>query len=72
LVNDEKGTVMILLYRGRCAPAVRAAVGVALLILGHFANHGAVFGLVGAALVAWGLVGAISARCARDQRVDVR
>jgi hypothetical protein len=63
---------MILLYRGRYAPAVRGAFGVVLLILGHLSHRGTIFGLAGAALIVWGIVGAITGWCAGNERAGAR
>jgi hypothetical protein len=65
--STAKGAVMLFLYRGRYAPAVRAATGIVLLVIGLAIGRGTVLVLIGGVLVAWGAISGLSALRTRGQ-----
>lgn len=60
---------MLFLFRGRNAPVIRAVIGAVLLAVGLVLPHGALLAGIGAVLLIWGGIGALSARRARRQHV---
>jgi hypothetical protein len=58
---------MLFLFRGHNGPVIRATAGALMLVVG-IAVHGAViFAGIGAVLLVWGGVGALSSQRARRQ-----
>jgi hypothetical protein len=53
---------MLFLFRGHNGPLVRAIVGALLLVVGITVHGGAILAGIGAVLLVWGGVGALSAR----------
>jgi hypothetical protein len=53
---------MLFLFRGHNGPAVRAMFGALLLVVGIAVHGGAILVGVGAVLLVWGGMGALSAR----------
>jgi membrane-bound ClpP family serine protease len=53
---------MLFLFRGHNGPLVRALVGALLLVTGIAVPGGAFLAGIGAVLLVWGAVGALSAR----------
>jgi hypothetical protein len=58
---------MLFLFGGRNGPVVRAVIGAILLAVGLIFRHGALLAGIGAVLLIWGGIGALSARRARRQ-----
>jgi hypothetical protein len=52
---------MLFLFRGHNGPAVRAIFGALLLVGGIAVHGGAILGGIGAVLLVWGGIGALSA-----------
>jgi hypothetical protein len=53
---------MLILFRGHNGPLVRAIVGALLLIVRVSVHGGAILAAVGAVLLVWGGIGALSAQ----------
>ena len=53
---------MLFLFRGHNGPLVRAIVGALLLVVGITVHGGAILAGIGAVLLAWGGIGALSAQ----------
>jgi membrane-bound ClpP family serine protease len=51
---------MLFLFRGHNAPVVRAVIGAVLLAIGLVLPHGALLAGIGAVLLVWGGIGALS------------
>jgi hypothetical protein len=58
---------MLFLFRGHHGPVVRAVVGAVLLAVGLVLRHGALLAGIGAVLLVWGGIGALSSLRARRQ-----
>jgi hypothetical protein len=58
---------MLFLFRGHYGPAVRAIAGALLLVAGLAISGGAIFAGIGAVLLVWGGIGAVSSLRARRQ-----
>jgi hypothetical protein len=58
---------MLFLFGGRYGPVVRAVIGAILLAVGLVLRHGALLAGIGAVLLIWGGIGALSAWRARRQ-----
>ena len=58
---------MLFFFRGRNGPVVRAVIGAILLAVGLVLRHGALLAGIGAVLLIWGGIGALSAWRARRQ-----
>jgi hypothetical protein len=58
---------MLFLFRGRNGPVVRAIVGAILLAIGIAVHGGALFAGIGAVLLVWGGIGALSSQRVRRQ-----
>ena len=56
---------MLFLFRGHNGPVVRVIVGVLLLVAGIAVHGGAIFAGIGAVLLVWGAIGALSSERAR-------
>lgn len=56
---------MLFLFRGHNGPAVRAIAGALLLVAGIAIHGGAIFAGIGAVLLVWGVIGALSSVRAR-------
>ena len=64
---------MLFLFRGHNGPAVRAAVGALLLGVGIAFHGAAIFAGIGAVLLIWGGIGALSAqRAGRRSQISSR
>ena len=59
---------MLFLFRGHNGPLVRAIVGALLLVVGVAVHGGAILVGIGAVLLVWGGIGALSAQRAGRQR----
>ena len=55
------------LFRGHNGPVVRAIVGAILLVVGIAIHGGALFAGIGAVLLVWGGIGALSSQRVRRQ-----
>jgi hypothetical protein len=53
---------MLFLFRGHNGPIVRAIVGALLVVVGIVVHGGAILAGVGAVLLVWGGIGALSAQ----------
>jgi hypothetical protein len=60
---------MLFLFRGHNGPLVRAIVGALLLVVGLAVHGGAILVGIGAVLLIWGGIGALSAQRARSQQI---
>jgi|HubBroStandDraft_3_1064219.scaffolds.fasta_scaffold164932_1 hypothetical protein len=58
---------MLFLFRGHNGPVVRAIVGAILFVVGVAIHGGALLAGIGAVLVVWGGIGALSSRRVRRQ-----
>ncbi len=58
---------MLFLFRGHNGPVVRAIVGALLLAAGIVIHGGAILAGIGAVLLVWGAIGALSSVRARRQ-----
>ena len=56
---------MLFLFRGHNGPAARAIIGALLLVVGIAVHNGAILVAIGAVLLVWGGIGALSAQSAR-------
>jgi hypothetical protein len=59
---------MLFLFRGHNGPAVRAIFGALLLVVGIAVHGGAILAAIGAVLLVWGAIGALSAHHLSRQR----
>jgi len=58
---------MLFLFRGQNGPAFRAIIGALLLVVGIVVHGGAILAGIGAVLLVWGGIGALSAQRVRRQ-----
>jgi membrane-bound ClpP family serine protease len=58
---------MLFLFRGHDGPAVRAVIGAILLVIGIAVHGAALIAGIGAVLLVWGGIGALSSKRARRQ-----
>ncbi|MGO9191785.1 MAG: hypothetical protein ACLP8X_25465 [Streptosporangiaceae bacterium] len=58
---------MLFLFRGHNGPAIRGIAGAILLVIGIVIHGGALLAGVGAVLLIWGVIGALSSYRARRQ-----
>ena len=58
---------MLFLLRGHYGPAVRAIAGALLLVAGIAVHGAAIFAGIGAVLLVWGGIGALTSQRARRQ-----
>jgi hypothetical protein len=61
---------MLFFFRGHNGPVLRAMLGAILLVIG-IVTHGALLDAIGAVMIVWGGIGALSSqRVRRQARID--